>query len=443
MAADRVEIGPAVVVEVREMRSPADRWETRHRSAERFARVFEERALDVAVVAVRLPSEVRHEEVGPTIAVRVADRYTHSRARARAEDARSGFRGRLLESAVAPVVKEAIRDAIVDEVEVGPPVPVVIENGDAECLRLRRWHRKTRFLRDVGEPAVAVVAEEMRRLAHVVLGNAELELGLRPLPLGGRVEIVGDDDVHVTVAVVVEEGRSDREERILQAASASFLEPPVSAVDVELVRTQVRQVEIEVTVPVDVDPERSHSESARVNARGRRDVVETPFAAVPVQATAALLVRFSPARNRVGHVEVGKPVAVGVPESAAAVDGRDHLQMPEIGPETKTDPGGPRHVAKDAGAVGSGERRAGSGEQGDRRGAQSSHPKRVSLAVNLKTFLPVVLRTPRLASTQGARVSTCRSFCGSKVTGSSSSVPRGSNHRTSMLSTPSATRSFG
>ena len=54
MAADRVQVGPAVVVEIGEMRAPPHERQADAGRAGRFARVFEERSLDVAIEAVRL-----------------------------------------------------------------------------------------------------------------------------------------------------------------------------------------------------------------------------------------------------------------------------------------------------------------------------------------------------------------------------------------------------
>jgi len=67
------------------------------------------------------------------------------------------------------------------------------------------------------------------RLPGVVLRDAQLELRLRGLPLGRRVEVVRDGDVEAAVAVVVEERGADGEERILEARVAPLLEPPVAA----------------------------------------------------------------------------------------------------------------------------------------------------------------------------------------------------------------------
>ena len=125
-------------------------------------------------------------------------------------------------------------------------------------------------LRDVAELPAALVAEEVRRLADVVLGHAQLELRLRRLPLRRRVEIVRDDDVELAVAVVVEEGRADGEERVLEARVLSLLEGAVAAVPPDGVGADVRQIEVEPPVAVEVHPEGAHPQAAGVDARARR-----------------------------------------------------------------------------------------------------------------------------------------------------------------------------
>src|SRR5262249_29979985 len=116
MPADRVEVRPAVVVEVREVRAPLHVRKADLPGPGRGRGVLEELPLDVAVEGRGLRSEVRHEEARPPGPEGIADGDTHAgpglvavrRSRAR-------FRGRLLEGAVALVAEEAVRDAVVDE----------------------------------------------------------------------------------------------------------------------------------------------------------------------------------------------------------------------------------------------------------------------------------------------------------------------------------------
>ena len=107
----------------------------------------------------------------------------------------------------------------------------------------------------------------MRRLADVVLGHAQLERRLRRLPLGRRVEVVGDDDVHPPVAVVVEKPRAHRKERVLEAGVLALLEGAVAAVPPDGVGADVGQVEVEPAVAVEIRPERAHPEPARADPR--------------------------------------------------------------------------------------------------------------------------------------------------------------------------------
>ena len=338
MPSDRVEVREAVVVEVGEVRAPTHGGPSDLGEARGLSRVLEESPLDVAVEAVGFPAEVRHEEPGAAGAPGVPDRHPHTGARAIPEDPGSRLGRRLLEGAVAAVVEEPVADTVVDEVQIRPSVAVVVERRHAKRLGARRVHREPGLLRHVGETPVPLVAIEVRRLSGVILGHAQLEQRLAGFPLGRRVEVVGDDDVHAPVAVVIEERRAHGKKRVLEPRVPAFLERPVAAVPVDGVSPDIRQVEVQPAVAVQVRPERAHPEAARMDAGALGDVLEPPPSPVAVEPSAALRVPFPPLRDGIGHVEVRQSVAVVVAESASAHHRRDHLQSPQVRSDPVADP---------------------------------------------------------------------------------------------------------
>ncbi|HEV2065125.1 MAG TPA: hypothetical protein VGS00_11315 [Thermoanaerobaculia bacterium] len=330
------------------MRSPLHVEQADLAGSRRGRRVLEELALDVSVEAHRLGAKVRHEEARPPGAEGVPHRHAHSRARVVAQDAGAGLPRRLFERPVALVPEEAVGDPVVDEVEVGPPVAVVVEDGNPQRLHMARIDCQPCRLRDVAPLASALVVEEVRGLADVVLGDAELELRLRGLPLGSRVEVVGDGDVYAAVAVVVEKRRAHREERVFESGVFALFEGAVALVPIDDIGADVRQVQVELSVAVQVHPEGAHSEPACVNAGLLRHVVELSAAPVAVEAPAVLRVRLPPVRDGIGHVEVGQAVAVVVAEGAPAVHRGNELETPQIGGIPKPDAGALRDVAEHA-----------------------------------------------------------------------------------------------
>src|SRR5262249_33996437 len=157
-----------------------------------------------------------------------------------------------------------------------------------------------------------------------------LELRLRRLPLGRRVEIVRDGDVELPVAVVVEKSGADGEERILETGVAALLEGAVATAPPDGVRSAVRQVGDQPAVAVEVRPERADPEPAGVDAGAPGAGLEPPAAEVVEEAAAPVRVRLAPLRDGARHEEVGTAVAVVVAERAAADHRGDELQVPQV-----------------------------------------------------------------------------------------------------------------
>ncbi len=114
----------------------------------------------------------------------------------------------LLEGAVLLVQVELVGLGVVGEENVGPAIVVVVEDGDAEAFG--SGVKEAGFLGGIFELAAAQVVPEARGGSPVGLGRAvglvgavegAVDVGLRR-PL----HVVGDDEVKLAVAVVIDPG---------------------------------------------------------------------------------------------------------------------------------------------------------------------------------------------------------------------------------------------
>ena len=120
------------------------------------------------------------------------------------------------ERAVVPVDPELVRRRVVGDVEVRPAVAVVVAGRDAEPGAV--GFGDARALRDVDEAAVAVVAEQPVgdrpvRARPAVVARADR---IGALLVGGdrEVDVVGDEEIEIAVAVVVDERRARAPQRV-------------------------------------------------------------------------------------------------------------------------------------------------------------------------------------------------------------------------------------
>ena len=176
--------------------------------------------------------------------------------------------------------------------------------------------------RDVGEGAVAIVAEERVRQALVAVGVAVVGgLGSVADRLGRGVPdaVVRDEEVEPAVLVVVEEGRPHGPQRAVLGIARReaglrrhVLERPVPAVAVEDVRPQAGHEEVGVPVVVVVGGGDAVLVALAGDPGSLRHVLEREVAAVPEEPVVELRVRLVEARHRgaVHDVDVEPAVAV-------------------------------------------------------------------------------------------------------------------------------------
>ena len=195
-------------------------------------------------------------------------------------------------------------------------------------------------LRDVGEGAVALVAEQRVRQALVVVRVAVVVHPLRAAEgLGLRVPdaVVGDEEVEVAVLVVVEEGGGDRPQRAVLRVGAlearlrgHVLEGAVAPVAVEDVLAQARHEEVGPPVAVVVGGRHPVVVAVALHPGLLRHVLELEVPQVAVEAVPEGGVRLVEARHLrpVGQEHVEEAVVVEVEEG----DPRDHrLRLVAVG----------------------------------------------------------------------------------------------------------------
>jgi hypothetical protein len=228
-----------------------------------------------------------------------------------------------------PVVppEEVLRDVVRDE-DVGVAVLVDIEGNDPHAPALSP--RDARLSSEVAEGPVPLVPVEDVLLGLVVLrgavqGNRTSEVGSRVL--GIELQVVGDVEVEVAVALDVEEGATGTAAGIVDSGLArDIAEGPVPFVPEEDVRSPVRDVEIEVAVPVVVACGNPEAEAGVARPRGQGDVLEAPVPQVAPEAVPRGRIGAGAIdRGPVQEVEVLIAVPVVVEESEAARVGLDDV----------------------------------------------------------------------------------------------------------------------
>ncbi len=176
--------------------------------------IFKAAVAEVEVERVCVSGEVGLDEVEQAVAVEVADRNAHARlgfAVGRESDAR--FDGDVFEGPVFLILVIRSSGGVVGDVDVGPAVIVKIGDRDAEAIGADGVEDAGLF-RYVGEGSIAVVVVE-DVLAALQAGRPAGDLdafvgacaGLgKRRGLDIEVDVVGDEEIEVAVAIVVEEG---------------------------------------------------------------------------------------------------------------------------------------------------------------------------------------------------------------------------------------------
>src|SRR5207248_3960132 len=103
-----------------------------------------------------------------------------------------------------------VRRRIVRDVDVGPPVAVVVADGDAEARTVRLVDAGG--LADVDEMSVPIVVKEPRRRGTVrsrsaVVANPD-RIVAQLVARNREVDVASDEQIEETVAIVIEERRA-------------------------------------------------------------------------------------------------------------------------------------------------------------------------------------------------------------------------------------------
>ena len=149
----------AVVVDVEGRVAETRSWAGSGRRGPRQGRVQEQAAAEVAEEGARLVDEVREEQVDAAVAVEVVGHDAHARrgpARAVGGDPRRD--ADLLEPQSAQVAEQEVGRGVVGDEDV--ELAVVVEVGDGQAQAAAARAREPGRPADLGERAVAVVAEE-------------------------------------------------------------------------------------------------------------------------------------------------------------------------------------------------------------------------------------------------------------------------------------------
>ena len=119
--------------------------------------------------------------------------------------------------------------------------------------------------------------------------------------LARGVDVVGDEEVEVSVAIDVDERAARAPQRRAGPAGVGHLgEPAAAGIAIEGVRADVGDVQVDQAVVVDVAGARPHPVAAVSDVRGGRHVLERAVAPVSIQ----------PVARAPGHRGIGERAAV-------------------------------------------------------------------------------------------------------------------------------------
>ena len=236
------------------------------------------------------------------------------------------------------ILVEGSGGGVVGDVDVGPAVIVEVGDGDGECVGADGVPHAA-FLRDVGEGAVAVVAVE-DVFATLQTGGAAGYLNAFVGAAGGfgkgggldvEVDVVGDEEVEVAVAVVVEERAAGVPSglRLQEACFGGDIgEGAVAVIAIEDILSVVADEEIVPAIVVVVADAATLSPAAAAKAGFGCDVGEGAVAIVFEEVRDGLLT-FGEAfdAGAVDEEDVEPVVMVVVKEGHAAACGFEEVSV--------------------------------------------------------------------------------------------------------------------
>ena len=332
------DVEPAIVVHVEEAYAPAEETRVDAETGE-IGVIVEVAVAEVEVERIGVTSEVGLDDVEKAVPIEVSDGDAHACLRfAIGGICDAGFDSDIFEGAVLLVLIKGGGSGIVGDVDVGPPV--VVEDRRQPLKEHRcRWYPTCRFLGDVGERAVAVVAVEnvfttlqTRGAAGYLdtfIGTA-CRFGER-CGLDVEVDVVRNEEIEMTIAVVVEKGTAGVPAcfRLEQACfSGDIGEGAVTIVTVEDVLAVVANKEIVPTVVVVVADTAALAPAAVGKAGFGGDVGER---AVPVvleeMRDGFLALRKSLDAGTVDEEDVDPVVVIVVEEGYSATRGFKQISV--------------------------------------------------------------------------------------------------------------------
>ncbi len=206
-------VGPAVVVEVEESAAPAEILGVQAQSGLKGG-VLEVRATLVVIQGWSVAREIGFHDVEIAVEIVVGGRDAHAGLRlAVGTEGATGLERDVDELAVLLVLVKRAGGGVIGHVDVGPAIVVEVRREHAESVGSVRFENPGRF-GDVGEGAVAVVVVEDVVVALQSGRSAGNHDGLvetrarfrhrRGLEI--HVNVVGDEEVELAVAIVVDEG---------------------------------------------------------------------------------------------------------------------------------------------------------------------------------------------------------------------------------------------
>ena len=304
----------------------------------------------VPIEIVVLLREIRHEEAEPAVVQVVAERDAHAALLGAVfADRDAGRKRHLLERPILVVAVQKIRRRIVRDVQVRPPVAVVIEPGDAEPeVAVRIGH--ARLLRYVGEVAVAVVVKENIRFARksaraALHGDAAVLARLVPAEIRQMIEIdfdvAADEQIEPAVPIVIGEAAACGP---APGGHTGLLgdvrERAVMVVAVEPIPAQGGDVEVFPAVTVDIGRAHAHAPTGMSDSRLVSHVLEFAGPQIPIERAAR---RGRPLRGvhgqRIHEVHIDQAVVVEIEQRDAAAHRLDDVPLVRRGVMLEGDAG--------------------------------------------------------------------------------------------------------
>src|SRR5713101_6529785 len=278
------DIGPGVVVHVKEAGAPAHQAIVLLSDAGSPAHVLETLRAEIFVKTVGLLGKMRDEEAEQSAVVEVGEINVHvAELKAFADERQAGEHADVRKGAVVIVVVEVVGNGIIGDEQVRPTIIIVVRPHHTQAV-IADFVANASFCRDFFKSAVAtIVIEEVafadeppRAALHQDTFVAAVFVATETRQVVHfHVRVAGDEEVHVAVAVVISPRRSGHE---AAAADTGFfrdvLKFAVAKVSIEGAAAVAANKQIEVAVVIEVRDGDAHAPAEPREARFLSDVLE-------------------------------------------------------------------------------------------------------------------------------------------------------------------------